>query len=260
MQIPPQFAKIAISKRRLYEVLQGTDLVPDFQIIDKKKVLTNKSKIHLSYPFWVRDYSEGTTSGKGSFAPSDYEELKAWLSLNPEIDNFMFSAYLPGRNLACFLLYNKGVLLKYGVAQRIDYLMGKVSMSGITGNTCKGKLLNDPDIFETAQKAVEIIFEQTGETKHGLIVVDLKEDQNRKVLVTEINIRHVAFTSSFADAGFNFSEYQLLCILNREKELLSEKEKIYPEDNLILRDVDGLPIYIEQFEELKVGDYYIQNA
>ena len=38
----------------------------------------------------------------------------------------MLSEYLPGRNLACFLLYHEGKLLKYGVAERIEYLMAKV--------------------------------------------------------------------------------------------------------------------------------------
>ena len=31
-------------------------------------------------------------------------------------------------------------------------------------------------------------------------------------------------------------------------------EKIYPENNYILRDVDGLPVYIEDFKPFNVGD------
>ena len=62
----------------------------------------------------------------------------------------MLSEYLEGRNLGCFTLFHHGELIKYGVAQRIDYLMGKVAVSGVTGNTCKGKLLNDKRVFEVA--------------------------------------------------------------------------------------------------------------
>lgn len=256
LKIPPKFCRCVLSKRRLYECLDGMEIAPKFQIVDSNAVLADMEKSNLPYPFWVRDYSEGSTSGKGSFAPQDEKELKAWFAINHEIDNFMFSEYLPGRNLACFLLYSDGRLLKYGVAERIDYLMGKVAVSGITGNTSKGKLLNDKRVVYVARKAVERIILKTGETMNGLIVVDLKENKNGLPLVTEINIRHVAFTSSFANAGFNFSEYQLLCALGREEELAPDMEMIYPEDNLILRDVDGLPIYLEHFGGLKLGEAY----
>jgi carbamoyl-phosphate synthase large subunit len=259
MRIPPKFAWIALSKRRLYETLYGTGLVPDFQIVDKIDILNNHNKVQLPYPFWVRDYSEGTTSGKGSFAPNNYEELKAWFTINPKIKTFMLSTYLSGRNLGCFLLYSNGKLLKQGVAERIDYLMGKVAVSGITGNTCKGKLLNYPKAISIARQAIETVFSQTGETLNGLMVTDIKEDASGTSFVTEINIRPVAFTSTFAAAGFNFAEYQLLCVLGREHELTPEIEKEFPPNNLMLRDVDGLPIYVENFKELEMGKFYKQN-
>jgi hypothetical protein len=256
MKIPPKFAKIVLSKKNLYEELIDTDLIPKYQIIKKELIVENPNNVKLEYPCWIRDYSEGTTSGKGSFKPQNIEELNAWLIINPQIDNFMLSEYLPGRNFACFLLYNNGSLLKYGVAERIDYIMSKVSVSGITGNTSKGKLLNDANVFSIAKSSVDIIVSKTKETMNGLIVVDLKENSSGQPLVTEINIRHVAFTSSFATAGFNFSEFQLLCMLDRINEISPELTNEFPEENIILRDVDGLPLYIEHFKELEVGQYY----
>ena len=90
---------------------------------------------------------------------------------------------------------------------------------------------------------------------NGLVVCDMKADENGKPLVTEINIRHVAFSSSFANAGFNISEYQLLLALGREDELSPEVEMTFPKNNLILRDVDGLPIYLKDFKPLNVGEF-----
>ena len=90
---------------------------------------------------------------------------------------------------------------------------------------------------------------------NGLIVVDLKEDNYNTPKVTEINIRHVAFTSSFANAGLNFSEYQML-ILTGQKQLISNSlTNIFPENNIILRDVDGLPIYQSHYKQLQIGEY-----
>ena len=90
---------------------------------------------------------------------------------------------------------------------------------------------------------------------NGLVVVDLKSDVNNTPKVTEINIRHVAFSSSFANAGFNLSEYHLLCTLERENELTEEIEMVYPKNNRILRDVDGQPIYIPNYKPIEIGQY-----
>ena len=255
LRIPPLFAKKVLSKKSLYDSLSGKTYIPKYQIISREEMMLERN-ITLSYPMWIRDYSEGTTSGKGSLMASNYDEVKAWATINQGIPSFMLSEYLPGRNLACFTLFHEGQLIKYGVAQRIDYLMGKVAVSGITGNTCKGKLLNDKRVFDVAYDAVLSVVGQTGEVMNGLVVTDLKEDGNGNPVVTEINIRHVAFTSTFANAGFNFSEYQLLCLMGRKNEISDELTIQFPEDNCMLRDVDGLPIYLDHYKPIAIGECY----
>jgi carbamoyl-phosphate synthase large subunit len=255
LRIPPLFAKKVLSKKSLYDSLSGKAYIPKYQIISREEMMLERN-ISLSYPMWIRDYSEGTTSGKGSLMASNYDEVKAWATINQGIPSFMLSEFLPGRNLACFTLFHEGKLIKYGVAQRIDYLMGKVAVSGITGNTCKGKLLNDKRVFDVAYDAVMSVVGQTGEVMNGLVVTDLKEDGNGKPVVTEINIRHVAFTSTFANAGFNFSEYQLLCLMGRKNEIPDELTIQFPEDNCMLRDVDGLPIYLDHYKPIAIGECY----
>lgn len=255
MAIPPKFSKLVLSKKSLYDTLSHTSIIPSYQTISKSDTISCEANIKLPYPVWIRDYSEGTTSGKGSFLAASYDELKAWFSINHNIDNFMLSEYLPGRNLACFLLYDNGKLLKYGVAQRIDYLMGKVAISGITGNTSKGKLLNDENVLGVSKSAVEEVLSQTSEVMNGLVVVDLKCDKDDNPIVTEINIRHVAFTSSFANAGLNFSEAQMLCLMNNRELINPELTIEFPEDNIILRDVDGVPLYIEHYSPIEIGGF-----
>lgn len=255
LKIPPIFAKKVLSKRSLYDTLSEKNYIPKYQVITRENMLSGEN-IKLKYPMWIRDFAEGTTSGKGSLMASNYDEVKAWATINQGIPSFMLSEYLPGRNLACFTLFHNGNLIKYGVAQRIDYLMGKVAVSGITGNTCKGKLLNDRKVFDVAYDAVMSVITKTKEVMNGLVVTDLKEDSNGNPVVTEINIRHVAFTSTFANAGFNFSEYQLLCIMGRENEIPEGLTKQFPEDNCMLRDVDGLPIFLEHYKPISIGESY----
>lgn len=256
LKIPTLFSKHVLSKKNLYDTLRGKKYIPQYQIISREEMMESKDNIHLSYPLWIRDYAEGTTSGKGSLMASSYDEVKAWAIINKGIHSFMLSEYLPGRNLACFTLFSNGKLLKYGVAQRINYLMDKVAVSRITGNTSKGKLLNDKKVFDVAYDGIRSIISQTGEVMNGLVVTDLKEDKDGNPIITEINIRHVAFTSTFANAGLNFSEYQMLVLTGRENEIAPELTKIFPDDNAMLRDVDGLPIYLEHYKEIQTGENY----
>ena len=123
LKIPAGFAKKVLSKKSLYDTLHEKDYIPQYQILTREEMLKSEHNIHISYPLWIRDYAEGTTSGKGSLKATCYEEVKAWAVINKGIQSFMLSEYLPGRNLACFTLFNQGKLLKYGVAERISYLM-----------------------------------------------------------------------------------------------------------------------------------------
>jgi carbamoyl-phosphate synthase large subunit len=259
--VPPvKFAELAISKERLFDALDGTGLVPKYINIPSSDIMNPNFENPLGYPVWIRDGSAATASAKGAFKAGSLSELQAWVKINPLTTHFQLSQFLPGRNLGCFCLFKNGKLIKMAQAQRIEYIMAKVAVSGITGNTSKGKLLNEDKIKNVALKAIDIICGITGETMNGLVVADMKEDEHGNPIITEINIRHVAFSSSFAMAGLNISEAQLLLALNRDDEVPSEIEVVYPKTNLILRDVDGLPIYITAEKELKVGDAIYKNG
>lgn len=253
---PPAFSNLAISKERLFEALEGTGLVPKHFSVSAKEICSADFKNPLGFPVWIRDGSAGTASAKGAFKAFSNDDLRAWVQINNGIDQFQLSEFLPGNNYGCFCLFKNGRLVKMCQAQRIEYIMAKVAVSGITGNTSKGKLLNDPEIKEVAMKAIDILCQKTGEKMKGLVVVDMKCNGEGHPIITEINLRHVAFSSMFASAGFNVSEYQALLALDRDAEVSPEVEKIFPKGNYMLRDVDGVPIYKESLEEIPVGGFY----
>lgn len=256
---PAKFAELVISKERLFNALAGTDLVPEYVNIASSEIMAPDFRNPLGYPVWIRDGAAGTASAKGAFKAESLDELQAWVKINPQTTQFQLSQFLPGRNLGCFCLFKDGKLIKMAQAQRIEYIMAKVAVSGITGNTSKGKLLNEGKIKDVALKAIDILCDITGEKMNGLVVADMKEDENGNPVLTEINIRHVAFSSSFAMAGQNIAEAQLLLALNRDDEVQGDVEKQYPKGNLLLRDVDGAPIYIEREYDLKLGEANIKN-
>ena len=82
----------------------------------------------------------------------------------------------------------------------------------------------------------------------------MKADVNGVAKVTEINIRYVAYNCLLANAGFNLAEYHLLTALGRSNELTPEVEIQFPKNNMWLRDVDAIPIYVEDFKTLNIGD------
>ncbi|MBI1224008.1 MAG: hypothetical protein GC192_02110 [Bacteroidetes bacterium] len=97
---------------------------------------------------------------------------------------------------------------------------------------------------------MEKVFEHTGAAKHGFFTVDLKEDANRKPFITEINVRHVAFTSSFAAGGANLCEDTIRLL--DEDQSFDRRFKLYKfEEGLIfLRDVDSSPIVMKESQLL----------
>ena len=251
----PEFCELAISKRKLFNLLKGTGLVPISEDLSRENAFNDEYKLPLGFPMWVRDASAGTASGKGSFKANNLTELRAWVMINTGIDNFQISEFCPGGNYGVFCLFEHGKLLKCAIAERLEYIMAKVAVSGITGNTSKGRFLNDEHIKKQALDAIERVCKATNTTMHGVVVVDMKADEKGIAKVTEINIRYVAYNCLLASAGFNFAESHLLTVLGRSNELSPEVEMQFPKDNMWLRDVDAAPIYVEHYRDLSEGEY-----
>lgn len=248
------FCEVAISKRKLFALLKDTGLVPKHEDVKREDVFSDNIQLPFAFPMWIRDASAGTASGKGAFMAKSMDDLKAWVTINQGIDIFQLSEYCPGGNYGVLCLFENGKLLKLAIAERLEYIMAKVAVSGITGNTSKGRFLNDEAIKRNALKALEIVSEATHTSMNGLVVVDMKADENGVAKVTEINIRYVAYNCCLASAGFNLAEYHLLAILGRSSELTGDVEMIFPKNNLFLRDVDGPPVYVPNYVPLKTGD------
>lgn len=250
----PKFCELAISKKKLFKLLKDTQLIPISEDLSRENAFDDNYKLPLEFPMWVRDASAGTASGKGSFKANNLTELRAWVMINTGIENFQISEFCPGGNYGVLCLFENGKLLKCAIAERLEYIMAKVAVSGITGNTSRGRFLNDNHIKEQALDAIQRVCDATKSIMHGVVVVDMKADANGVAKVTEINIRYVAYNCLLANAGFNLAEYHLLTALGRSNELSPEVEIQFPKNNMWLRDVDAVPIYVEDYRDLQVGE------
>lgn len=242
-------AELLVDKSKMTDILKDLDIVPPSVTFSRDIENFDEVFQTLKGNFWVR--SSSGTSGLGSLKVEDEDSLKNWIQINPNVQQFLASQFLPGRNLACKLLYFNGKLLRTACAERVNYIMAKVAPSGITGNTSFGRLLNEPELVKEAIRAMDHLFDYTGAERHGFFTVDFKEDDNGKPYITEINVRHVAFTQCFAAGGANFCSDTVRLLTDDADFDLQYKMYEFEKDLIFLRDVDSLPILMKESELLK---------
>ena len=251
---PPSFARLAISKATLYDQLRGSGWTPRHAILSREQIGAGHLGDLGCWPLWLRDGGAGSTSGKGALCVSTPAEAAAWMTLNAATPAFMASEFLPGRNLACLLLFHAGRLIKLGCYERLVYFMGHTALSGVTGNIAQGRLVNDAAAVAVSVQAVERLCALTGEVMNGLVTVDLRTDADDVPKITEINLRPVAASSAFAEVlGANLIEAMLLATLG-EPGAVGPLEVPFPPHNRMFRDIDGLPVYVPEFHAPAIGD------
>ena len=236
--------------KTLYDKSVMTNMLKDYNMVPKSIVLdsdlNNLSDIEdsIGYPFWIR--SATGSSGLGSLKIQNKQALINWISINSEIEKFMASEFLPGRNLACKLLYFNNKIVRAACGERVKYIMSKIVPSGITGNTSFGRLINDEDVFKVSNEAMDVISKELNVEKHGFFTVDLKEDREGNPKITEINFRHVAFSLCFTMGGINFAEESIRLMDKDEQYDFDFRLHQFEKEFVFLRDVDATPIVIEE--------------
>jgi len=248
----PEFdlAATLVNKHHLHDLLGGSDWVPRFSRVVPNNYDYAKISAEVGDLFWIRS-TEGS-SGLGSLKIESESALAQWISINGGVNEFIATEYLPGRNMACKMLYFDGKLKRTACAERVNYIMAKVAPSGITGNTSFGRLINEPELVSISEETLEYISKEIKCELNGIFTVDFKEDIDGSPKITEINIRHVAFTSSMAAGGANipYDTLEAMAATN----LVTDMKRIdyrYAEELIFLRDVDSEPIVMKQNDLLK---------
>lgn len=239
-------AEILVNKYSLHEYLENTSLIPKFKNINPNDYNYHVLTEEIGNVFWIRS-TEGS-SGLGSLKIDSEDALSQWISINPDVTEFIATEYLPGRNMACKMLYFDGELKRTACAERINYIMSKVAPSGITGNTSFGRLINEPNLVRLSEEALEKISSEIETELNGIFTVDYKEDEEGNPKITEINIRHVAFTSSIAAGGANIPLDTLESMFSGNYSVMKRIDYSYDEPLIFLRDVDSEPIVMRETE------------
>ncbi len=245
----PTLAASIVNKYTLHQLLKNSSCIPAYCLINPASYSYKEIEKKLGNVYWVRS-TEGS-SGLGSLKITHEKALAQWIDINPGVSEFIASEFLPGRNMACKLLYFNGKLISTACAERVNYIMAKVAPSGITGNTSFGRLLNEPGLVDISVQATASVAAALGTSLNGIFTIDYKEDKEGVPKITEINIRHVAFTSSLAAAGANLPMDTLKAMFLQNPEQINTTHYHFNEGMIFLRDVDGYPVVMKENELLR---------
>jgi len=121
--------------------------------------------------------------------------------------------------------------------------MADIAPSKVTGNTSYGKFINEEPLLEFCEEVMDFISEKLGVKPHGVFSFDLKEDSDGNLKVTEINIRHMAYTGIMGEVGFDLVGDTVKYLTGKGEEI--EQGKFYfDKDYIFLRDVDIEPLIL----------------
>lgn len=234
-------------KSIMAELLKGTDYIPKTIKVTQKNPRFEDVEKMIGFPCWIRA-TEGT-GGLGSLKLEDLSSYKSWLFINSKIQEFTVSEFLTGRHLANQMLYYNGEYVKGAALECAEYVMANTAPSHVTGNTHFARFLNEDRINRFCDDCIRYLERKIGVKAHGILSFDLKEDSHGNLKVTEVNIRHMAYTGVMAHAGFDLVEDTIRIMETGNCDSIERAPYYhYEKPYVFLRDVDTEPILLDSEE------------
>ncbi|RZJ76861.1 MAG: hypothetical protein EOO45_00735 [Flavobacterium sp.] len=241
-----ELALTLMDKSIMADVLKGTHYIPKTIKVTQDSPKFDEVENEIGFPCWIRA-TQGS-GGLGSLRLTDISSYKSWLFINSDLHEFTVSEFLTGRHLATQMLYVDGKYIKGASLECAEYVMASIAPSKVTGNTSFGRFLNEDDILEFCNQCIEYICEKLNLTAHGVLSFDLKEDDKGAFKVTEVNIRHMAYTGVMSEVGFDLVS-DTIKLLNDGVGSITEAPYFrYDKPYVFLRDVDTQPLVLDSEE------------
>lgn len=225
-------------------LLEGTDFIPKTIKVTQNNPRYDDVESIIGFPCWIRA-TEGT-GGLGSLRLDDISSYRSWLFINSQIPEFTVSEFLTGRHLANQMLYYNGEYVKGAALECVEYVMANTAPSRVTGNTHFGRFLNEDRINEFCDRCIKYIESKLCVQANGILSFDLKEDKDGNLKVTEVNIRHMAYTGLMSQVGFDLIEDTIKIMEDGNCDRVVRAPYYhYDKPYVFLRDVDIEPIVLE---------------
>ena len=231
-------------KAIMAELLKGTHFIPKTIKVTQENPRYEEVAQQIGFPCWIRA-TEGT-GGLGSLRLDNLDSYKSWLFINSFISEFTVSEFLTGRHLANQMLYYNNEYVKGAALECAEYVMASTAPSHVTGNTHFARFLNEDRINHFCDECIKYLCDKLKVPAHGILSFDLKEDKNGDLKVTEVNIRHMAYTGVMAQVGFDLIEDTIRIMEDGSADrIVRDPYHHYDKPYIFLRDVDVEPIVLE---------------
>ena len=136
--------------------------------------------------------------------------------------------------------------MKGAALECVEYVMANIAPSHVTGNTAFGRFLNEDRVNKFCDDCVKYLCDKLNVPAHGILSFDLKEDKDGNMKVTEVNIRHMAYTGVMAQVGFDLIEDTIRVMEDgNANNVTRDRYHHYDKPYVFFRDVDVEPIVLE---------------
>lgn len=236
-----QTVKICQNKFKTYEIWTENKIkVPKNIFINTVFDLRQAYK-KFGNKIWLREMSGA--GGKGSLAPKDFNQSKAWIDFNQGWKKFIASELLTDKSVTWMSIWNNGELVVAQGRKRLYWELSKISPSGVTGATGGGMTYSDSKLDKIAVNSIMAIDKKP----HGIFSVDLTYDKKGTPNPTEINIGRFFTTHEFfTQAGLNMPEIYLKLALDEKMPTLRKKLNPLRSGLIWIRGMDFLPVLINE--------------
>jgi len=231
-------------KSIMASLLEGTEFIPKTIKVTQAEPRFVEVAEQIGFPCWIRA-TEGT-GGLGSLRLDNLDSYKSWLFINSKIPEFTVSEFLTGRHLANQMLYYNNEYVKGAALECVEYVMASAAPSRVTGNTHFGRFLNEDRINKFCDDCIKFLCKKLNVPAHGILSFDLKEDKHGALKVTEVNIRHMAYTGVMAHVGFDLISDTMTIMEDGNADRIARAPFFhYDKPYIFLRDVDTEPLILE---------------
>ena len=231
-------------KAIMAELLKDTGFIPKTIKVTQENPRFEDVEKEIGFPCWIRA-TEGT-GGLGSLKLENLSSYKSWLFINNQIPEFTVSEFLTGRHLANEMLYYNNEYVKGAALECVEYVMANIAPSHVTGTTAFARFLDEDRINKFCDDCIKYLCKKLNVQAHGILSFDLKEDRNGNMKVTEVNIRHMAYTGVMAQIGFDLIEDTIRIMEDGNAENVARDQyHHYGKPYIFFRDVDMEPVVLE---------------
>lgn len=237
--------KICMNKFLSYQEWDKAEIqVPKTELATRKNV---ESFFETKKSVWLR--SPVGAGGVGSAKVNSLKKAKAWLDFNDGWNYFLIAEYLSPVSITWMSIWEDGELIVAQTRKRISWEMGKATISGVSGATGVGIIVDEKKTTKIAYAAVKAIDKKP----NGIFSVDMTYDKEGIPNPTEINIGRFFTTHFFfAKAGLNMAEIFVNTAFKKSI-ILPRKINPLPVGLAWVRGVDFNPLLVQSscFNELE---------